>query len=150
MKCAKHTLCRGILREEIGRVRLVVHCSPNKPTTNYIYLTNLPSADASARSLAAIERSRSISSSVLSSVAMFRDTRDEGAVLLVVVTMALHLDRAGWELTILRVEPHTADVDGATKPFVVTVPRPTMAVRDRAPVLSFIIVFYYDDVSYGA
>ena len=70
---------------------------------------------------------------------MFRDTKDEGAGLLVVVTMALHLDRAGWELTILRVEPH-ADVDGATKPFVVMVPRPTMAARDRAPELIFIIV----------
>lgn len=90
-----------------------------------------------------MERRRSISSSVLSSVAMFRDRRDEGAELVVVVTMALHLDRAGWELTILRVEPHVdvdADVDGATKAFVVMDPRPTMAVRDRAPVLSFIVV----------
>lgn len=73
---------------------------------------------------------------------MFRDRRDEGAELVVVVTMALHLDRAGWEMTpVLRVEPHAdADVDGATKAFVVVDPRPTMAVRDRAPVLSFIIV----------
>lgn len=66
---------------------------------------------------------------------MFRDRRDEGAELLVVVTMALHLDRAGWEFTIAE-----ADVDGATKAFVVVDPRPTMAVRDRAPVPSFIIV----------
>ena len=53
----------------------------------------------------------------------------------------MHLDRAGGELTILRVESQAeADVDGATKAFVVVDPRPTMAVRDRAPVLSFIIV----------
>ena len=74
-------------------------------------------------------------------MAIFRDRRDEGAELLVVVKMALHLDRAGGELTILRVESQAeADVDGATKAFVVVDPRPTMAVRDRAPVLSFIIV----------
>lgn len=58
---------------------------------------------------------------------MFKDTRGEGAVLLVVVTMAL--DRAGWELTILLAKPH-ADVDGATKAFVVMDPRPTIAARD--------------------
>ena len=81
---------------------------------------------------------------MLSSEAMFRDRRDEGAELVVVVTVVLHLDRAGWELTILRVETQAEpDVDGATKAFVAVDPRPTMAVRDRTPVLSFIIVLLW-------
>ena len=95
-------------------------------------------AEASARSFAAIERRRSISSSALSaSVAMLSGGRGENVLLRVVVVVAAALlDRA--------VGPFIAnvvavDVDGTTNAFVVVVARPTTIARDKALALSCMV-----------
>lgn len=89
-------------------------------------------AEASARRFAAIERSRSISSSA--SVAMLSGVRGENVLLRVVAAL---LDRADG-LFIANVV--AVDVDGTTKAFVVVVARPTTIARDRALVVSCMVV----------
>lgn len=92
-------------------------------------------AEASARRFAAIERSRSISSSA--SVAMLSGVRGENVLLRVVAAL---LDRADG-LFIANVV--AVDVDGTTKAFVVVVARPTTIARDRALVVSCMVVMKY-------
>ena len=95
-------------------------------------------AEASARRFAAIERSRSISSSA--SVAMLSGVRGENVLLRVVVAAAALLDRADGPFIANVV---AVDVDGTTKAFVVVVARPTPIARDRALVVSCMVVIKY-------